>query len=184
MIGLEIDARELREIADEFGASEVQLRRAFSAALSRTGRTMKTQARKALREGLALRAASVLRARLRLRRIKASGGGMGAVSLWVGTNDMPAGWFKGAPRAVAGGAAAGGHSFPGAFIVRAQDSGKRMIFRRRGPARLPIEAVTVPVDDRMQTIIDAEVFAEMGKTVMKYLLAELRARTIYSVGAG
>lgn len=182
MIEFRIDARQLAQIADEFGASEQDLRRAFSAALSRTARALRTMARKALRAGLDLRAASVLRARLRLKRIKAAG--LGAVSLWVGTNDIPASWLKGTPRETAAGATQGGRSFSGAFVGRGQGSGKRLIFRRRGAGRLPIEAVTVPVADEMGRILDDEVFEEAGKLIMKHLRAELRARTIYGVGRG
>lgn len=182
MIALDIDARQLQRIADEFAASDRDLRRAFSRALSRTSRTLRTMARRELRAGLDLRAASFLRARLRLSRFRPRGSGLGAVSLWVGTNDMPATAFKGRPRQTASGATVGGRSFPGAFVGTGQSSGRRVVFRRRGRARLPIQAVTVPVQDEMNEILERQVFAEAGEIMMRNFRAELRARTIYGVG--
>lgn len=182
MISFDINSGDLKRIADEFASSEKDLRRAFSRALSRTARTLRTRARKDLREGLSLRSAAVLKARLRLARYKARGSGMGAARLWVGTNDLPATAFKGTPREAAGGARVGGRSFPGAFVGRGSDSGKRIVFKRRGQARLPIQAVTVPVQEEMNDILEDQVFDEAQDLMMKNFRAELRARTIYNVG--
>jgi hypothetical protein len=180
VIELQIDERQLQAIADEFAASEKDLRRAFSRALSRTTRRLRTQARKDLRQGLGLRAAAVLRARLRLKRFRPRGSGMGGAALWVGTNDMPATAFKGTPRETPGGARVGGREFPGAFVGRGQDSGKRVVFRRRGRGRLPIYAETVPIDDEADPIV-AEVYDQAIDTLMRNFRAEVRARTIYGV---
>jgi hypothetical protein len=182
MIGFDIDERQLRGIADEFEASEKDLRRAFSRALSRTSTRLRTQARKHLREGLNLRAAAVLKARLRLARYRPRGSGMGAARLWVGTNDLPASAFKGTPRETATGARVGGRSFEGAFVGRGSDSGKRLVFRRRGRARLPVAQETVPVQDEMDQVLERQVFTEVDELMARNFRAELRARTIYKVG--
>lgn len=191
MIALDIDSDQLQRIADEFGASEKDLRLAFSRALSRTSRTLRMMARKYLREGLELRAASVLKARLRLARYRAKGSGMGAARLWVGANDLPATAFKGKPRQTSRGVRVGGRTFDGAFVGTGRDSGKQMVFKRingpqkrRGPkgSELPISAVTVPVQEEVNDIIDRQVFQESQDLIMTNFRAELRGRTIYRVG--
>lgn len=181
MIELQIDPGQLQAIADEFKASEKDLRRAFSRALSRTSRSLRTQARKELRQGLGLRSAAVLRARLQLKRFRPRGSGMGGAMLWVGTNDMPATAFKGAPRSTPGGAKVGGRQFPGAFVARGRASGKRIVFRRKGSGRLPIVAETVPIDDDADPIV-AEVYDQAVERLLQNFRAEVRARTIYKVG--
>lgn len=183
MIAVELNSKDLQRIADEFAASEKDIRRAFSRALGRTSRKLRTEARKALREGLKLRAASVLKARLRLARYRPRGSGMGASQLWVGLNDLPATAFKGTPRETASGARVGDRQFPGAFVGRGRDSGKKIVFRRRGRKRLPVYAETVPIQDEANAILEREVFAEVDDIMMRNFRAELRARTIYSVGS-
>ena len=183
MIRLDIQAREFQAIAREFDASERDLRAAFSRALGRTSRTMQTQARKALREGLDLRAASILRTRMRLRRFRPRGADLGAAQLWVGLNDLPATAFKGTPRATASGVSVGGRSFDGAFIGRGQGSGSRIVFQRRGRERLPIRVVTAPIKEAADAILDRQVYAEAMDVMMRNFRAEVRARTIYGVGS-
>lgn len=182
MIALDIDSDQLQRIADEFGASEKDLRLAFSRALSRTSRTLRTMARKYLREGLELRAASVLKARLRLARYRAKGSGMGAARLWVGANDLPATAFKGKPRETSRGVRVGGRTFDGAFVGTGRDSGQQMVFKRKGHKRLPIYRETVSVQEEMNDILDRQVFQESQDLIMTNFRAELRARTIYRVG--
>lgn len=176
MIGIEIDAREIRRIASEFAATEDQLRAAWRRAKTRTATRMRTEARKALRQGLGLRSAAILRARLRLRNTRDT------ASLWVGLNDVPATAIKGRPRQGATGASIGERQFPGAFIGRGRDSGARMIFKRKGRSRLPIYAVTVPIKDEGERVLEREVMDDMADTLMRNFVAEVRARTIYGVG--
>ena len=182
MLQFDIDASEMRRIADEFAASEKDLRLAFSRALSRTSRALRAQARKDLREGLGLRAASVLKARLVLQRYRPRGSGLGAARLWVGANDMPATYFKGRPRETSSGARVGAHSFPGAFVGRGARSGKRVVFKRTGRDRLPIRAETVPVQEDVNAILDRQVFDQVSDLMARNFRAEIRARTIYKVG--
>ena len=182
MIGLDIDAGEIQRIAREFDASEKDLRRASARALSRTSRTLRTRVRKALREGLELRSAAILKARLRLAKFRAQGNRMGAARLWVGTNDLPAGAFKGKPRQTAGGARVGKREFEGAFVGTSDTSARQMVFRRKGRARLPIYRVTVPVQEDMNAILERQVMDDASALFFKNFRAEVRARTIYNVG--
>lgn len=182
MIWLGFDNAEVQRVADEFGASEKDLRRAYSRALSRTARAMRTKTRKALREGLDLRAAAILKARLRLQRYKAKGRNMGAARVWVGSNDLPATAFKGKPRQTATGVSVGKKVFEDAFVGTSQTSAKQMVFKRKGRARLPIFRETAPVESEVAEILESKVFDEMSETFMRNFVAEVRARTIYGVG--
>jgi len=170
MIGITIDAADLQRIAAEFAATEPQIRAAWRRAKSRTASRLRTEARKALRQNLGLRAASVLKARLRLRNMRDS------ASLWVGLNNLRASAFKGRAKAGAGGVSVGARSFAGAFVARGQ------IFRRVGRSRLPIEVQTVPIKDVGDATLEAEVMEMAADTLLRNFTAELRARTIYNVG--
>jgi hypothetical protein len=175
MIGVEVDASEIRRIASEFAATEEQLRAAWRRAKTRTASRMRTKARQALRQGLGLRSAAILRARLRLRNARDS------AELWVGLNDVPATAIKGRPRQGASGVSVGERDFPGAFIGRGRDSRSRMVFKRTGRARLPIYAVTTPIKDDGDRVLEGEVMNDMVDTLMRNFVAEVRARTIYGV---
>lgn len=182
MTALTFDDDELSAIAREFGASEKDLRRAYARALSRTARTMRTRARKALREGLDVRAAAVLKARLRLSKFKPRGTLLGGARLWVGANPLPATAFKGRPRQTAGGVSVGGREFPGAFVGTGKDSGTRQVFRRAGRTRLPIFRETAATQEDVNRILEQGVFDDMSRTFFKNFRAEVRARTIFGVG--
>lgn len=174
MIGVEIDPGELQRIGREFAASEKELRAAWRRAKSRTARRLRTQARKALRENLSLRSAAILRARLRLRNTRDD------ASLWVGLNNLPVTAFKGRPRQTASGVSVGGREFPGAFVGRG-GGGNRLVFRRVGRSRLPIEVETVPIKDAGDDTLEAEVMRDAADALIRNFAAEVRARTIYKV---
>ncbi len=181
MIALNIDASDLRRAAVDLNASQKDMRMAFSRALSRTATSLRTSARKELRQGLGLRAAAELRARLRLTRQRGRGNDLGGARLWIGKNDMAAISFKGTPRQALVGAVMGALNFPGAFVGHGQGSGRKIVFRRRGRGRLPIYAETVPIDEEATQIVD-DVFDDAAERFFKNFIAEMRARTIYGAG--
>ena len=180
MMELQIDEAQMRSIADKLGASEEDIKRAHSRALSKTSRALRTQARKALREGLKLRAAAVLNARLKLVRFRPRGRSLGGALLWTGTNDLPARAFKGKPRQTATGAGIGGRSFKGAFVGTGQNSDAKIIFRRKGKARLPVYAETVSIVEEAEPILE-DVYRDVAAIFFKNFKSEIRARTIYNV---
>lgn len=57
----------------------------------------------------------------------------------------------GTARTTRRGVAVGRRSYPGAFLARDQH-GRESVFRRKGPSRLPIEKITVPLVDADATI--------------------------------
>lgn len=184
MLQFDIDAAAVLELAAEFEASDEELYAAYNRALRRTAANLKTKARKELRVRLGLRSAGVLRRRLqdfKLRRDRGSGAALGSVSMWFGFNDLPASAFKGRPRATATGAAIGEHEVEGGFVAKNR-AGRPTIMRRRTRARFPIVEATLPVVDRMQVIVEDEIFDALEEVFFKNLRAEIRSRTIYGVG--
>lgn len=182
MLHFDFDASAMREIADEFGASEKQIAMAYSRALRRTASNMKTQSRKGLRELLGLRSAAELRKRLAgFRFNRGSGGDLGSVRMWYGLNDLRASAFKGRPQLTADGASMAGRSVSGGFVAKNR-KGQRTIMRRVGRKRYPIAEARLDIEDEAARFIEDEVFDEIDEVFFRNFRAEIRARTIYEVG--
>ncbi|MEI4262792.1 phage tail protein [Roseovarius sp. D0-M9] len=182
MLHFDFDGSEMQRIADEFGATEKQLRYAYSRALRRTASNMKTQARKGLRTRLGLRSASELRKRMEGFKFKrGSGSDLGGVRMWFGLNDLRASAFKGRPRETAKGATVAGRSVSGGFVAK-NTKGQRTVMRRVGKSRYPIAEARLDIEDEAQTFIEDEVFDEIEDVFFRNFRAEIRARTIYDVG--
>ncbi|MGX9855780.1 phage tail protein [Limimaricola variabilis] len=182
MLHFDFDASDLRRIADEFGATEKQLKLAYGRALRRTASRLKTQSRKGLRERLDLRSAAELRRRMHgFRFSRDKGAGLGGVRMWFGLNDLRASAFKGRPKRTARGAEMAGREVPSGFVARNR-KGKRTIMRRTTPKRYPIAEATLGIEDEAQTFIEDEVLDEVEDVFFRNFRAEIRARTIYEVG--
>jgi hypothetical protein len=175
MIRTEIDAKELREIGAELGATEQQIRAAYNRALNRAAGTIRRITSQGLRSELGLRNAAAIRRRLRDKRVKGNGGLAGRV-LWFGTNDMAFGAFKGKPIEGQGGVTFRGRTIRGAFIARGK------VFKRSTAASLPIAEQTIPVEEEMNRFIEAEILPAVGDIVMENFIRDLRARTSLGVG--
>jgi len=180
MIGIEIEGDELRAVAREFGATERQVEAAYRRALNRTASTVRTAFRRELRLGLDLRAAAVLRRRLRMARQKRRNRGA-SIEIWLGQNDMAPGAFKGKPQQTGSGVTFRGQTFPGAFVAT-MANGKRSIWKRRTDGRLPILEQTIPVEDEMSKVLDSRVMPDVLQIFMRNFRADLRARTAFGVG--
>lgn len=171
----------MAKIADEFSASEKQIRQAYARALRRTASNLKTQSRKEIRQALGLRSAGPLRRRLQGFRYHRGGGGMGGVRMWFGMNPIAVSSFKGRVAQTAAGAARDGVVYRGSFVAK-NSKGRRTIMRRRGAARYPIVEEAVDVSDEMEAVIEAEVWGQIEEVFFGHFLSEIRARTIYGVG--
>lgn len=180
MLAFDFDVAELMSIGNEFGASEKDLRFAFSRALRRTAQTMKTRARKGLRTKLELRTAGELRRRLHGFRFK-KGKGLGETHMWFGLNDLRVSAFKGRARRTGAGAAYGGREFDGAFVAKNR-KGRPTVMRRATTRAHPIREETMQIVDEAQTFIEDEIFDDLEDVFFKNFRAEIRARTIYGVG--
>ncbi|MEX0304354.1 MAG: phage tail protein [Leisingera sp.] len=180
MLVFDFDDRELKRIADEFGASEKELKFAYSRALRRTAQTMKARARKGLRTELQLRTAAELRKRLQGFRFKPRKG-LGEVKMWFGLNDMRVSAFKGRAARTGAGASFAGHEFPGAFVAR-NSKGRMTVMRRATQKAYPIKEERMPIEDKAQSYIVDEVFDEIEAVFFRHFRAEVRAKTIYGAG--
>lgn len=180
MIGVTVEGSEIQALADEFGASEKQIEAAYRRALSRTASNVRTMMRREVRVGLNLRAASVLRRRLKMARAKGKANGQ-SIELWLGQNNLPPGAFKGRPRASGGNVSFRGVTHPGAFVAR-MPNGKISIFRRKDVGRLPIIEETIAVQGEMNQVLDTRVMPDVLELFFKNFRADLKARTAFGVG--
>jgi len=182
MLQFDIDAGEIRAIAREFGASNKQLKFAYSRALRRTATTMRSRARKGLKDRLGLRNAKEIRKRLYGFRFMRGKGDLGGVRMWFGLNDLRVSSFKGRVRETASGAAFARGEIEDGFVARNR-KGQRTIMKRVGRERYPIHEARAGIEDEAQTFIEDEVFDDVEEVFYKNFRAEIRARTIYDVGA-
>ncbi|WP_417842024.1 hypothetical protein [Terasakiella sp.] len=178
MITLDLQAPDLLAIADELAASEADVKRAYNRALGQTARALAAMARKGLRTELQLRQAKAIRARLKVMKTK-----RGKAGVWFGANDLPASSFKGTPARIASGVSFRGHKFGGAFSAKFK-SGRKSIYRRLGSGRLPIAEQTVPIQDQLNDYLETELAGEVEALFFKFFSADLKARSIYGIGAG
>jgi hypothetical protein len=181
MIHFEIEWKDLRDIGDELGASEKQIKFALSRALKRTASKLRMLSVKGLKSELELRRMNALRKRL--KSIKLRKGKLEGVTLWYGLNDMPVSWFKGRPVQTATGAQFRGRDFPGAFVAASRFTKGKTIFKRTGKARLHIEEQLMPVKDKADTFVEDRIFDQVEVIFWPLFRRELDARVKYKIGA-
>lgn len=107
---------------------------------------------------------------VRFRATRQDGGG---IEIWIGTNPLKAhhlGAVRWTPRMK--GARAGKRSFPGTWSWGQGSRTGTAIMRRLGEARLPIEAVTVPIHEQVLARITA-MQPEIGDRYSTLLAQEL-----------
>lgn len=184
----DIDLTQLREVGDELQASEKQIKFALSVALRRTTTTLRTLSARVLTSEFELRTASLLRKRLKSIRLSS---GMNSLSsrastegatLWYGLNDMPASWFKGRARKVAGGAEKRGQTIADGFIAKSKFSGRQTIFKRTGKGRLPITEQSLKIEDKARIAIEDKIFDQTEKIFWNHFMRDLNARVSYKIG--
>lgn len=175
----DIDASDLQAIGTELGATDKQVKLAFSRALSRTAATLRRLSERGLRDELQLRTVRFLR--MRLKSVKLKGGTMQGMRLWYGLNDMPVGEFKGRPTKTTAGASFRGTEFKGGFVGKNKRK-QPTIFKRKGQARFPLVEQELPVKDRMDVFIEDKIFDQTEKIFWKHFKADLAARVKYQLG--
>ena len=177
---LDFDADGIDKIISALGATERDVGKAMARALRRTATTMRVRASKRIVPELELRRAMDFRRRLRTMRARIRRDS-GEIGIWVGLNDMGVSKFKGRVREHSGGATFRDQEFPGAFVAKGRD-GRRSIFRRQGAGRFPLVEEKLQIKDRADVILEDEILPDAVDIFMKYLLADLRARTKYGIG--
>lgn len=148
---LHLNARDWDQQTDKMvqalgGPDSAYFERAANRAVRKTGRWLRTQVARAVAKDVSISVRMFRQMRVSLRYNRREW----TASLWLGTNPFPAhrtGKVKWTRRMR--GARAGRRQFPGTFAWGPNPE-KPVIFRREGDARLPIEKVTVPVDESAQ----------------------------------
>ena len=170
MLEVSIDHAELGRLADEFAATPVQVELSIRRANQRAGRALKTMVGRELKDELDLRTMKYIRRRLR----DATRGG---VSIWVGLNSLPIVAFKGRPQQTSAGVKVGEQLAEGAFLAMGG------AWWRDGPDRFPISTATVPISEAGKAVLEAKVWPRMKEVFVDTFVQELRARTLFGVGA-
>lgn len=174
MIGVEINAEQLRRRALQLGATDDIVRKAMRSAVGKMQRYTRGRSAKGLADALKIKR-SIVRKRIRLRTYRVTRDGVEA-PIWYGTNavrliDLNAKKAKGGVRAMAN------RFVPGAFIARAPD-GNYHVFRRKTKARTPLERVTAPVNSEaekyLQGMVDA---ADYSRRFLDLFEHEIEWRT-------
>lgn len=173
MIGVEINAEQLRRRALQMGATDDIVRKAMRSAAAKMQRYTRTRSGRELSDALKIKR-SVVRKRIRLRARKYDGHHVEA-PIWYGVNavrliDLNAKKARGGVRAMAG------RFVQGAFIARGRDGGYH-VFRRKTRARTPLERVSVDVADGateyLQGMVNA---AEYGQKFIDLFVHEIEWR--------
>lgn len=180
MIHFEIEADGLARIGSELGATEKQVKLAFSRALGRTASTLRRMSERGLKDELQLRVLKFLR--LRLKTLKMRKGKGEDIMLWYGLNDMPVGELKGRPTKTAAGASFRGKEFAGGF--KGKNKRKQpTIFKRVGGKSHPIAEQEMPVKDKMETFVEDRIFDKADEIFWRHFEKDLAARVKYKLGA-
>lgn len=184
MLQFDLDWRELLQVSEELQATDKQTMFALSRAMRRTEATLRRMSSKGLTKVLQLRAASVLRKRLKSIRMRMSGPtfreqGMG---LWYGLNNLPVSSFKGRPAETKDGASFRGTEYDGGFVGRSKVKGKQTIFKRVKEARLPVAEQLHDIEDKAIVFIEDEVFDQVLDIFWQHFRRDLRARVRFRLG--
>lgn len=181
MIHFDVDAQGLREVADQLGATDKQVRAALSRALRRTEASLRKLSSKGLTKELQLRTAQALRKRLRTIKLRTTGADS-ELALWYGLNSLPVSSFKGRPKEDPAGAFAGAFFFKDGFVAKSQYKGRNTIFKRQGAKRLPIEEQTIAIHDDAIVFIEDEIFVQTEDIFWQHFRRDLQARVQYQLG--
>lgn len=182
MLDFDIDTDDLERLAEELGAMPKEVRASYNRALTRTAATLRKLSSKGLQSHLGLARATAVRRRLKSLRIRRQGG-MNAVRLWYGLNDLPVSEFKGrvAQDGERGAVFLGTkrHNFPGAWTGNSRFARKRTIMQRVRESRYPIREAQLPIKDRADVFVEDEVFVKLNDIFWRHFTEDLRRRVTY-----
>ena len=175
---LTVDSADIVELAAKFDATASEFSKAFSVALRKTAKWMKSKAVKDLSPLLNIKQ-SVLRRRVKPLRVRKSKDGSN-IAVFFGLNPVP--WTSlGAKQTKSGVVAQGGRSRRGAFLARGRGAalGKKRVFERKGKGRLPILQVRENINDKSVSYISGSLVSddEIREAFIKYLESEIKWQT-------
>lgn len=177
MIAFDVETGDIQRLIEELNASSKQVGQSINRALRRTAGTLRVRSSKGLQSELQTRNAAAIRRRLRAIKLRAKGNGS-EIGLWFGMNDLPIRSLKGRVSEYGGGAKFRDNEYPGAFVAKGR-GGRRTIYRRTGPGRLPIAEVTVPIKDQADIFVEDVIFPEVPEIFIRNFITDLRARTMF-----
>ena len=169
---LNIHISELKQIANELGATPKEMDKSIRRASNRTNITIRKIVRQGLVKELSLRKASVLKRRLR----KLTFGGYNTSGIWVGTNDLSTYDMKGQPVQTSSGVRFRGKEYKGAFLAKFNNSGRKRILRRTGASRYPIEVVKHPIHKEAANFLDGKAFDQLADIFLNHFEKDLKSR--------
>jgi hypothetical protein len=184
MLHYDIDWRELLQVGEELQATDKQTIFALGRAMRRTEATLRRMSSKGLTKVLQLRAATVLRKRLKSIKLRMSAAGSRdqGMSLWYGLNDLPVSSFKGRPTRTKDGASFRGTEYDGGFVGRSKVKGKQTIFKRVKEARLPVAEQLHAIESKTIEFIEDEIFDQVLDVFWQHFRRDLRARVKFKLG--
>lgn len=173
MIGVEINAEQLRRKALQLGATDDIVKKAMRSTAAKMQSYTRTRSSRELADVLKIKR-SIVRKRIRLRARKYDGKQVSA-PVWYGINavrliDLNAKRAPGGVRAMAG------RYVPGAFIAPGRN-GRYQVFKRTTRARTPLMKIAVDIaegaTDYLQGMIDG---AEYGQKFIDIFAHEIEWR--------
>jgi hypothetical protein len=157
-MNLTIDALDWDERSDALinalgGIDATPVKTAVRRAVTKTAKWLRVRIVRAIAQGIQMPVRALDQLRVRIHYNKARDGGavdMWEALLWVGTNPVSAQRFGAVSwRRSMSGARAGRRIFGGTFAA-APRGGEKIVWRRMGKERLPIEKETVAIDEVAQ----------------------------------
>lgn len=180
MLELQIDPRQLDQLVADVQATDAQVRKALRSTVGKMSTWLRTRAARALSAELQVKQ-KVLRHRLKNIRLKNSPAGA-VGGLWLGLNELDFVHLGGAAQD-AQGVRFRSQRFRGAFLgpKPGEISGKLggRAFKRKGPERLPLEKVGLPIEQAANSALQTDVmeWEKFQAQFFKVLERELRWRT-------
>ncbi len=169
MFRTEIEARGIQAINAQVQATEKQIKLAFNKAGASTSSWMRRTAKKLLTQGLKLRSGAILKRRIIVRR--RSNKGLSSFQFWIGLNDLRIEDFKGRAVQTGRGIRLGEHFIEGGFFEQTLGI-KPLAMKRSRDARLPIERVTMPIEDEASVIVE-KIYRQANDFFLKCYRQEL-----------
>jgi hypothetical protein len=151
---------------------------ALRSALGKTMRWANTRARRAVAGGAKIAQGVLSRDRRFFLRLPRTGDPRG--SIWIGLAPVSASHLK--PRQTSSGVSAGAHRFPGAFLASGRKGrgggagGARLVWKRRGKERLPIDKQAVSIADAATAALSGDVFRGIEDFFVRTFEHEMRWR--------
>lgn len=178
---LQYDIDGLEEIAEELGATEYQMKAAFSRAIKRTMGTMRKKVIAGTKDEIQARKLDSMRRRMRVFRLQK--GAMDGIKLWFGVNDFRTSALKGKAKRLGTKKKPKGAAYfrvtgdvvthKSAFILNRNG---RKIFHRTTKQRDSLTELKAPINKGIEEKVEDEIFQDLQDVFMHHFITDLRGR--------